>query len=176
MEFRTTTRQAADAIAPIACRGFAERRYGASRKGRDRAYRVPILVLFDDVDLRPIRKRITSLAGTPDAVRRSIAGCSHGDHPADPLWPRASMTTKAQGLARARPPSGLAAARNWARTGSSGSAAVASVFPGPGVKRDFPLCFGGSTALKPTPDSPESQMPTAVVPWFLPPNRSGWTP
>jgi hypothetical protein len=32
-------------------------------KGRDRAYRMPIRVLFDEEDLRPIRERLASVAG-----------------------------------------------------------------------------------------------------------------
>jgi hypothetical protein len=44
----TTPRQAADAIAPVACRGFAvQTAIRSFLIGRDRAYRVPILVLFD---------------------------------------------------------------------------------------------------------------------------------
>jgi hypothetical protein len=43
----TTTRQAADAVAPIACRGFAELGDTELPEGRDRAYQMPILVLFD---------------------------------------------------------------------------------------------------------------------------------
>jgi len=48
----TTARQAADAIAPVACRGFATA--VAIRSfliGRDWAYRLPILVLFDEADV-----------------------------------------------------------------------------------------------------------------------------
>jgi hypothetical protein len=48
MWIKATPRQAADVVAPIACRGFADE--GDTELpvgGRDRAYRMPILVLFD---------------------------------------------------------------------------------------------------------------------------------
>jgi hypothetical protein len=47
----TTTRQAADAVAPIACRGFAGIGETELPEGRERAYQMPILVLFDKLTL-----------------------------------------------------------------------------------------------------------------------------
>jgi hypothetical protein len=47
VDIGTTTRQAADAVAPIACRGFAWVGDTELPEGRERAYQMPILVLFD---------------------------------------------------------------------------------------------------------------------------------